>query len=302
MNEIPKSVADHQQLLRTAFDAYLKQLNRGGLEPKESYFPYDFEEEINIRQWSFPFGIISEIVKGELRELTNDLNRWHESLKIWCAWNKVIQPYNIDEMKALYLRREFLESLVFYCLFQPASSRDRFTFVVTNAMHQVRLKTEDRYQDYLKGDPRTPDEVTKPKYLSRRKKENRLSNLISIWPEREEFMALLRAIDDEAYKNETSNYRNLHSHIIGPRLGLGHVQTVVRSVREHTTMKKQPNGTYIKTLTGKVVPSYGFGGTPPLDLEKAHAANLEQYRRARKCYESYRKLLATGMEAMPLAK
>lgn len=205
-------------------------------------------------------------------------------------------------MKALYLRREFLESLVFYCLFQPASSRDRFTFVVTNAMHQVRLKTEDRYQDYLKGDPRTPDEVTKPKYLSRRKKENRLSNLISIWPEREEFMALLRAIDDEAYKNETSNYRNLHSHIIGPRLGLGHVQTVVRSVREHTTMKKQPNGTYIKTLTGKVVPSYGFGGTPPLDLEKAHAANLEQYRRARKCYESYRKLLATGMEAMPLAK
>lgn len=47
---------------------------------------------------------------------------------------------------------------------------------------------------------------------------------------------------------------------------------------------------------------YGFGeGIPPLDLEKAHAANLEQYRRARKCYESYRKLLATGMKAMPLA-
>ena len=154
--------------------------------------------------------------------------------------------------------------------------------------------------DYLQGDPKTSDE--KPKYLNRKQKEKRLSKLISIWPEREKFMALLRAIDDKDYKNETSNYRNLHSHIIGPRLGLGHVRTVVRSVEEHKTMIKQSGGTYIDTPTGLMVPSYGFGGgTPPLDLEKAHAANLEQYRRARKCYESYRKLLAVGMEVMPLA-
>lgn len=300
MNEIPKIVADHQQLLRTAFDAYLEQLNRGGLEPKESYLPYDFEKEIDARQWKFPFGIISEMVKGELRELTNDLNRWHESLKIWCAWNKVIQPYNVDEMKVLYLRREFLESLVFYCLFQPASSRDRFTFVVTNAMHQVRLTVDEGYKDYLKGDPNTPDKIKKPSHLSRGKKENRLANLISIWPEGTEFMESLEVVNDKKYENETSNYRNLHSHIIGPRLGIGHVRTVVRTIREHTKMIKQANGTYVKTPTGKVVPSYGFGGTPPLDLEKAHAANLEQYRRARKCYESYRNLLAVGMEAMPL--
>ena len=248
----------------------------------------------------FPFGIISEMVKGELRELTNDLNRWHESLKIWCAWNKVIQPYNVDEMKVLYLRREFLESLVFYCLFQPASSRDRFTFVVTNAMHQVRLMVEDGYPDYLKGDPKTPDE--KPIHLKRPQKEKRLSKLISIWPEREGFMTLLRAIDDEAYKKETSNYRNLHSHIIGPRLGFGYVRTIVRSVDERITLTKQPDGSDMEIPNGKVGPSYSFGGgTPPLDLEKAHAANLEQYRRARKCYESYRKLLAVGMEAMPLA-
>ncbi len=115
-------------------------------------------------------------------------------------------------------------------------------------------------------------------------------------------MALLRAINDKDYENETSNYRNRHSHIIGPRLGLGHVRTVVRSVEEHTTMTKQPDGTYIDTPTGMMVASYGFGGTPPLDLEKAHAANLEQYRRARKCYTSYRNLLEVGLSSMPLAR
>jgi hypothetical protein len=166
-------------------------------------------------------------------------------------------------------------------------------------MHQVRLMVEDGYKDYLKGDPKRPDE--KPKYLTRRKKENRLSDLVSIWPEGTEFMRLLRTLDDKAYRNDTKDYRNLHSHIIGPRLGLGETRFVTRSVSEHNTLTEQSNGTYIEIPTGKMVPSYGLGGTPPLDLEKAHAANLEQYRRARKCYASYRKLLAASLEAMPLA-
>lgn len=186
MNEVPKSVADHQQLLRTAFDAYLEQLSREGLEPSEGYLPYDFEEAIDTRHWLF--GKTNVLVKDELRYLTNELNRWHEALRRWHAWNKVIHPYNKNE--AWRLRREFLESLVFYCLFQPASSRDRFTFVVTNAMHQVRLMTEEHYQDCLQGDPQAPDEIKKSKYLNRPQQEKRLSKLISIWPEREEFMTL----------------------------------------------------------------------------------------------------------------
>jgi hypothetical protein len=161
---------------------------------------------------------------------------------------------------------------------------------------------EEDYEDHLKGDPATLDELTKSKFLSRRKKENRLSSLISIWKEGTDFMEFLRAIDDEAYKKETLNYRNRHSHIIGPRLGLGHVQFVTRRVTQYTDINKQPDGSYEPILTDRVSACYSAGrGTPPLDLEKAHAANLEQYRRVRKCYESYRKLLATGMEVMPLA-
>ncbi|CAK8713094.1 MAG: hypothetical protein CDV28_101161 [Candidatus Electronema aureum] len=308
MDKKIKIAEDYQKFLRISFDAYLTELKRGDLEPSEGYLPYDFEEAIDARHWQFDDihldvnrrSIINDMVKSELRELTNDLNQWHESLRNWYAWNKVLQFFSTDEAKAWELRRAFLETLIFYCLFQPSSSRDRLTFVVTNTMHQVRLMVEKGYQDYLKGDPKTPDEIKKPNHMSRQKKENRLSTLISIWPEGTEFMELLRAIDNEAYKKETSNYRNLHSHIIGPRLGLGHVRIVVRSVEERSTPTKQPDGTYIETPNGNVGPIYSFGiGIPPLDLEKARIANLEQYRRARRCYASYRKLFAVGLEAMP---
>lgn len=289
---------DHITLLRTVFDAYLTEYHSGELEPSESPLPYDFEKEISTRQWLF----LGEVmVRDELRELTNSMNLWYDSLLRWHTWNKVIQPY--DRNDSWELQREFLESLIFYCLFQPSSSRDRLTFVVTNAMHQVRLTRADGYKDYLEGDPKTPDKIKKPNHMTRRKKENRLSTLISIWPEGAEFIKLLNAIDDKAYKKETSDYRNLHSHIIGPRLGFGYVQTIVRSVKERNTLTKQPNGTYVETPSGKVGTCYSFGGgTPPLDLEKARIANLEQYRRARECYAGYRKLLAVGMEAMPPAR
>lgn len=41
---------NHNALLRTAFDAYLLQLDSGGLEPSESYLPYDFEQ-IRCHLW-----------------------------------------------------------------------------------------------------------------------------------------------------------------------------------------------------------------------------------------------------------
>ena len=214
----------------------------------------------------------------------------------WQAWNDVIENYGRHD--AWELRREFLEALAHYCLLQPSAIRDTFTFVATNSMHQVRLASERGYQDYLEGDPKTSKD--KPKYLTRRQKEKRLGNLISQWSESSEFAASLHRIDDRAYRRETFNYRNLSSHSIGPGLGIGITRAVVRSVEQATQMTKQPDGTYNLTpIPGKLSVTYGFGGTPPLDMKKACAANLEQYRRARECYGNYRKLLATALASMP---
>jgi hypothetical protein len=88
-------------LLRTVFDAYLTEVNRCGLEPSGGYLLlYDFEESIDAHHWRYDDGpidingrgIINDMVKSELRELTNYLNQWHQSLQHWHAWNKVLQP------------------------------------------------------------------------------------------------------------------------------------------------------------------------------------------------------------------
>lgn len=275
------------EILRTAFDAYLARRQEGELEPSSSYLAYDFDH-IGDLQWQLMGG---EMVKDELRELTNILNHWHSSLQRWQVWNGIIDAYNENE--AWELRREFLEALVHHCLLLPSAVRDTFSFVATNSLHQVRLAAESDYKDYLEGDPKTPND--RPIYLTRRKKEKRLANLVSRWRESADFMTSLRRIDDEAYRKKTSDYRNRNSHSIGPRLGIGITQTVVRNVVQATRMVKQADGTWAPTpIPGKLSPSYGFGGTLPLNMEEARAANLEQYQRARSCYESYRKLLAAG--------
>lgn len=284
---------DRNNLLRTAFNSYLLQLDGGELEPAENYLPYDFDG-IESYQWQ---ALGDQMVKDELREINNNLNHWHGSLRRWHAWNTIIQPYGTDE--AWELRREFLEARAHHCLLSPSSIRDTLTFVATNSMHQVRLMASKGYQDHLEGDPENPSE--KAKNLTRRQKEKRLADLISIWPDAPEFMASLRKIDDEAYRNITSDYRNRNTHSIGPRLGIGITRTVVRSVGQATVMSKQPDGTYMPTpIPGKMSVSYEFGGTEPLDMEKARAANLDQYRRARECYTKYRGLLAVSLASMPL--
>lgn len=286
---------DHHIFLREAFNSYLHQLNEGELEPTEAYLPYDLDN-VDARQW-IAFG--REMVKDEFRETTNKLNYWHHSLVRWDAWNNVISRYK--EKDAWKLRGEFLEGSVHHCLLMPSSIRDTLTFVATNSMHQVLLSVDDNYKDYLDGDPKSPSE--KPKFLTRSKKEKRLNKLVSRWPIGSEFMSALRKIDDEAYRKATSNYRNLNTHSIGPRLGIGMTRAVVRSVKQATTMSEQADGTYLPTpIPEKMSVSYEFGGMQPLNMEEARVANLEQYQRARDCFVKYRDLLHTGFVEMPLAQ
>ena len=283
---------DASDLLRSAFDAYLIRRKSGGLEPSEKYLPYDFDR-IDEFQWRL---LGNDLVTDELREVTNNLNYWHVSLARWQAWNTIIQPYSAD--KAWELRREFLEPLAHHCLLQPSAIRDTFTSLGTNSLHQVRLASGTDYPDYLEGDPISPG--VKPKLLTRSNKEKCLADLISIWPESADFLASLHKIDDKAYRQATSNYRNLASHSISPRLGLGVTRAVVRSVEQATQMTRQPDGTYLPTpIAGKMSVRYDFGGTEPLDMEDARAANLEQYRRARECYANYRIVLSAGLASLP---
>ncbi|WP_183017635.1 hypothetical protein [Delftia sp. UME58] len=283
----------YSMLLRTAYDAYLVRWDEGEMGPSERYLPYDFEQ-IDRYQWSL---LGAEMVRDELRELTNLLNGWLGLLRRWKAWNSVIAGYEKDD--AWELRREFLEALAHQCLLLPSAMRDTFTFVATNSMHQVRLAQDASYPDRIDGDPTTHDE--KPRHLTRRQKEQRLLKLLAPWSVAKKFVNLICSLDAHDYRSATSDYRNRTSHAIGPRLGIGMTRAVVRSVKPATEHKKQANGTYeMVRIPGRMSVGYGWGGTLPLDIEDACTVNLEQFRRARACYECYWSLLLDGMKGIPL--
>lgn len=279
-------------LFRSAIDAYLEELGNA-LEPAGSYLPYDFDF-IHNHEWYILGG---QMVADELREVTNIMNRWRSDLHRWHAWNNVIRNYGENE--AWGVRSEFVEALVHHCLLEPSAVRDRFTFVATNAFHQLRLSSEAGYKDRLEGDPKQPNE--KPVFLSRRKKEKRLEKVISVWSDSKRFIESLAAINDSLYERATYDYRNRVNHAIGPRLGVGITQAVTRSVVQASHLKEQPDGTYRDApIPGKVSVSYGFGGMQPIDLEQARISNLKQYQLARTCYNRYVELLESKVACIKM--
>lgn len=286
--------ADHLALLRKGVETYLSQYDGGCLEPVESFLPYGFDKEVDLYQWKMMADLL---VKDEFREVTNIFNGWQSGLLQWHAWNKTLEAF--DEQEAWELRSEFVEACAHQCLLQPSSIRDMLVFVATNAIHQVRLALGNGYRDHLDGDPIKPGE--RPQHLSRRRKEQRLERLMAPWQAAEQWFDSLRRINDDVYRKTTFDYRNRSAHAIAPRLAVGHVGVVTRHVEQATELEKQADGSYLQvSVPGKMVVSYGFGGTPPLDMDAARIANLEQYRQARECFESYRRLLSGAMAGMPL--
>lgn len=274
----------HAHLLRVAFNEYLVHVHEQPLDSGEQRLSYDFDF-IDGRKWSV---LGDTMVRCDLRELTNLINRWGKSLGCWHAWSMVLESR--EETEAWTLCSEFLNSIVHECLLSPASIRDTITSVATAAFHQVRLSIDSSYRDYLEGDPQKPGE--RPKLLNRRQKEKRLSHLVQIWPSSVAFLNALKEINTRDYVDETCNYRNFTAHSIAPRLGVGHTRTVTRHVEQAQTLKQVGDGSYaFEGVPGKLIVSYGLGGTPPLNLEKIRAANLAQYEKARLCYDEYRALL-----------
>jgi hypothetical protein len=284
---------EYRDYLRESFEEFLQTLDEP-LEPADPYLPFEFPY-INAAKWDF---MANAMLQDELREMTNRLHEWRDMLRRWHAWNLVVSKK--DEMRAWDLRREFMDPLMHTSLLMPSAIRDVFTFVGTNALHQIRLHVEPRCKDVLEGDPSASDPQPRP--LTRRQKEARLAKLAAALPGAGAFVASVRQLDDADYRDKTRDYRNANSHAIGPRIGLGSTRMVTRNVVPETRMEPQPDGTgRIVAIPGKYVASYTFGGLEPLDLEVARTANLDQYRVARACLDKFTAILKANSDKLPRA-
>lgn len=287
----PVSPDEYRRFLSESFDEFLHALD-GPLEPDDPYLSYEFPY-ITAAKWRF---MADAILQDELGELTNRLHEWRDMLRRWQAWSIVVSSK--EEMPAWDLRREFMDTLMHTSLLVPSAIRDMFTFVGTNALHQIRLHVEAGYQDILEGDPSASDPQPRP--LTRRQKEARLARLAAALPGATAFMDSVRQLDDRDYREQTKEYRNANSHAIGPRIALGLTRMVTRRVVPATRMETQSDGTgRIVEIPGKYVACYAFGGLEPLDLEVARVANLGQYRIARACLEKFTAVLQTAANTLP---
>ncbi|MDA8404527.1 MAG: hypothetical protein M0Z56_10085 [Desulfobacteraceae bacterium] len=279
---------EHAALLRDAFNDYLVHVHDLPLNPGGRFLGYDFDF-LNSHKWH---AFAEAMIRCDLRELTNLINGWNSSLCRWHAWGMVLDGR--DEREAWELRSEFLDSLAHECLLMPATIRDTIVSVATAAFHQVRLSIDRSYRDYLEGDSKTPYE--RSKHLNRKQKERQLSRIVQVWPESSRLLEALREINTRDYVEATYDYRNLTSHSIGPRLGIGHTRTVTRIVKQAQVLEEVAGGGLVlANVPGKVSVSYAYGGTPPLDIETVRVANLGQYEKARLCYIEFRALLEAAV-------
>lgn len=260
-------------------------------------FPYNACPLIKKVAWRTPSLVADPLVESELQELTNTLNEWQGALRRWCVWLDVLEGLTDDE--AWDLQWEFVESIAFQCLFYPSATRDRFAFVATNALHQVRMSSDSAYPDRLISDPK-PGKEDKQRFLSRKESEAQLEEIASPLESGSAFIAALRLIDEDDYLDLTRNFRNLASHAIAPRLTVGYTNMVVRRVVPATTRVKQPDGTYKEELVpGKQQVSYGFGGTKPLQMRTVFEANLAEFEKASICFNTYVYVLNRALDTLP---
>lgn len=132
------------------------------------------------------------MVLDELREL-NILNRWHNLLRRWHAWNDVLAGYT--EHEAWTLRKEFIES----------------------DAHQVPdLSQRNARRNWIRSHQRrAPATPCNRKHVSRQAR----SRPAGTGPDAATAQTL-------KYREKTLDYRNEHSHAIGPSLEIGHTQFV----------------------------------------------------------------------------
>ena len=280
---------------RSVLGSFLDRYENGSaLLPDPDALPYDPVPSIHTAVWHLPF--VDQMVTGELREITNLLNQWKGALRRWNAWNEVSN--GLPEEVRWGIEWEFIEPLAFMCMFQPSAARDRFTFVSTNALHQIRLAVDPKTSDELLGDAKPPK--YRKSYPSRKQKEEQVEAMAGASPAGTTFVAALRALDDDDYAKVTSDFRNRASHAIAPRFSVGITSVVSRERVQRTELQKQPDGTYKDVLVPNMtMVQYGYGGTPALRMDDAWSTNLAQFEIAKRCFFAYVDLLREMTASMP---
>lgn len=233
-------------------------------------------------------------VSWDMSEIINSLHDWYGQLLNWSVWLEILNSYDGDD--AWHIRRQCIQPIAFFCMFQPSAFRDRLGKLSTQAIHQANLRIDPTYLDRLDEDE------ARGNVLFRDRTEKQLARIGRRWPNYNSFEAGLKRVDSPQYRKVTRDYRNLASHGTPPHFEWGEVNLVTRSIVPWSEMVNQGDGTYqlVEHPTHKAV-SYGFGGMQPLSLSDMLEINKTQLTLAFAAFRAYQALAEEMIVALDSA-
>ncbi len=251
--------------------------------PHDSGYPisYDICEMVRKVSWGIYGGLA---VSWDISEIINSLHDWHRQVINWSVWLEILKNYDGDD--AWHIRRQCIQPVAFFCMFQPSAFRDRLGKLATQAIHQANLSIDSTYHDRLDQDR------GRNAFLSRSDCEAQLARIGHRWPNYNFFETALNQVDTPEYRKVTRDYRNLASHGIPPHFEWGETNLMTRSIVPWSDLVNQGDGTYqlVEHPTRKAV-SYSLGGMQPLALSDMLEINKTQLTLAVAAFHAYQALV-----------
>jgi len=211
-------------------------------------------------QW-FQFRLMAEDFTRELINAINAFSLNMNRLKIWCD---ILSNCN-DSKERQALLIEFIEPIAFVCLNKPYSLRSQFTYATTHLLHLSNSRKSSCWKDQL---------VTDGEHINYKI----LEKVGKGWNNFTSFSKALSGIDDEEFRNSTSDFRNKSHHAIPPELEFGITSFIQRT----------------ETKDRKV--SYKIGGIAPLRVNNAFDHLQLQQQACINTFNLYWKLMEEQLE------
>lgn len=206
-----------------------------------------------------------EMVKEYGREIANGINAFTISLRRLAAWGRVAASLT-DDKERHSLLHEFVDGPVTLALITPYVLRSRVIFATAHVSHQLNLLREDAWREDqlpLDGDIwfETADLQGKP------------------WKRYSKLKLALEKLGSKGFQTVTEDFRNAFTHRFSARIGVGITNAVTRNV---------------DAGSGNV--TYGFGGTPPLELDQVIALLVTEAEKAYAVFERFQNFVAEQTE------
>lgn len=276
--------------LKKVYRTFTDELYR---HPDDSGYPisYDICEMVRKVHWGLYGGLA---VSWDISEIINSLHDWYGQVRSWSAWVKALKNY--DGNDAWHIRRQCIQPVAFFCMFQPSAFRDRLGKISTQAIHQANLRIDSTYPDRLDQDD------DRRAFLSRRRSEKQLARIGHRWPNYNFFETGLKRVDSPEYREVTRDYRNLASHGTPPYFEWGETNLMTRSIVPRSDLVNQGDGTHqlVEHPTRKAV-SYSLGGMQPLALSDMLEINKTQLTLAFAAFHAYQALVEEMIVALDSA-